>query len=91
MNPENMSSDQPEAGTPPELNSYAGSQDHAYLELGSKRRYAAVSLAEAMLDARPKLFTVHCSPLTAYHLPLSRRAPKTSPKTCQKVPSGQVS
>jgi len=91
MDLENMSTDWLEAGAPPELISYAGRQGRTCLELGPKRRYAAVSLAEAMLDARPKLFTVHCSPLTAYHLPLSRRAPKTSPKTCQKVPSGQVS
>ena len=92
MNPENMSSDRPEAGTPPVLNSCAGRQAslspdsapanplpsslsppthfpraqgesdraleslRAYLELGPKRRHAAVALADVTLDAgaRPK-------------------------------------
>ena len=73
MDLENMSTDWLEAGAPPELISYAGRQGRTCLELGPKRRYAAVSLAEAMLDARPK--------------PVQKRAKKCHPVRSHELSS----
>ena len=85
------------AGTDTRDLSIRGLPFRVFGELGLKRRYAAVALPEALLDAgaRAKTVTkaaksgpVHCSLMTDYCSPASHfpaRAPKEGAKRCKKV------